>query len=170
MSEPTPPINPFAPPQSPVQDFQPLSSAQWVLASRGRRFAGALIDLILVGGLVAITSMLFSFNLATLSDNSLSALAGFSVSFLAVVFLQSYLLATRGQSLAKIILKMRILRPDGSRVSALRIIGLRYFLPGLINGIPIVGMIFSLVNPLMIFRSSRRCLHDDIADTIVLKI
>jgi uncharacterized RDD family membrane protein YckC len=97
-------------------------------------------------------------------------LAGFAVGFLAVVFLQSYLLVTRGQSLAKIILKMRILRPDGSRVSAGRIIGLRYFVPGLINGIPFVGWIFSLVNPLMIFRSSRRCLHDDIADTIVVKI
>lgn len=170
MSDPNSPLNPFAPPQSQVQDFQPLSSAGLELASRGRRFAGSLIDFILVGGFVAITSIIFSVNLAGLSDNPLSALVGFGLGFASVVILQSYLLATRGQSLAKIILKMRILRPDGSRVSAGRIIGLRYFVPGLINGIPMVGWIFSLVNPLMIFRSSRRCLHDDIADTIVVKI
>jgi hypothetical protein len=30
--------------------------------------------------------------------------------------------------------------------------------------------IYSLVDCLMIFRKSRRCLHDEIADTIVVKV
>ena len=35
--------------------------------------------------------------------------------------------------------------------------------------IPVVGWLYGLVDALMIFRDSRKCLHDNIADTIVVK-
>ena len=34
--------------------------------------------------------------------------------------------------------------------------------------VPIVGAFYALVDCLLIFRESRRCLHDNIADTIVV--
>ena len=34
----------------------------------------------------------------------------------------------------------------------------------------VVGTIYGLVDVLMIFRASRRCLHDHIADTIVVTV
>jgi hypothetical protein len=40
--------------------------------------------------------------------------------------------------------------------------------PTLIGMIPYVGWIFSLADPLFIFGESRRCLHDMLADTIVV--
>jgi len=35
--------------------------------------------------------------------------------------------------------------------------------------IPLFGQIDAIVNSLLIFRESRKCLHDNIADTIVVK-
>ena len=39
-----------------------------------------------------------------------------------------------------------------------------------IGGIPFVGFIFTIVDPLFIFQESRRCVHDLIADTLVIKV
>jgi hypothetical protein len=49
-----------------------------------------------------------------------------------------------------------------------RMLGLRYGLGWLINLVPGVGGIYSLVDALLIFRASRLCLHDQIADTHVV--
>jgi uncharacterized RDD family membrane protein YckC len=166
MSDPNSPLNPFAPPQSQVQDVPSLSANGLVLASRGRRLAGALLD-----GLIALLFCAAIFISFSVSLTSLSEVEKASWMVLPVYMLvQGYLLATRGQSLAKMILGTRIVRPDGSPVGAVRIVGLRFVLPTLINMIPVIGGILSLVDSLMIFRDSRRCLHDDIADTIVVKI
>jgi len=35
--------------------------------------------------------------------------------------------------------------------------------------VPGIGQIYSIVDALLIFRQSRKCLHDNIADTIVVK-
>jgi uncharacterized RDD family membrane protein YckC len=99
-----------------------------------------------------------------------TVVAGLSgIAFLAWIVVNIYLLVTRGQSVAKLILKIRVVRPVGSQVSWGRLLGLRYVVPALINSIPLVGILFTLIDPLMIFRDSRRCLHDDLADTIVVK-
>ena len=45
---------------------------------------------------------------------------------------------------------------------------MRYVLPTLIAALPCIGPLFSLVDALTIFRDERRCLHDDMADTIVV--
>ena len=34
--------------------------------------------------------------------------------------------------------------------------------------IPVIGTVYGLLDVLLIFRASRRCLHDNIADTIVV--
>ena len=46
---------------------------------------------------------------------------------------------------------------------------LRGFVVGLLDNIPIIGPLVSLVDPLLIFRDDQRCLHDHIADTIVVR-
>ena len=54
---------------------------------------------------------------------------------------------------------------DGSPASLGRLIWLRNVVNGLISIIPLYG----LVDMLFIFGESRQCLHDKIADTIVVK-
>jgi len=39
---------------------------------------------------------------------------------------------------------------------------------GLIGAIPFLGRLVQFIDPLLIFRDSRRCLHDEIADTTVV--
>ena len=63
---------------------------------------------------------------------------------------------------------IRVVRVDGSRVSFARFVFLRWLPLAIVGCIPFVGGIVALIDPLLIFRESRRCLHDDIADTQVV--
>ena len=51
-----------------------------------------------------------------------------------------------------------------------RAIGLRYLLNWFLMMLPFIGGIYGLVDALLIFRASRKCLHDNMADTIVVKV
>lgn len=81
---------------------------------------------------------------------------------------QLYLLLTTGQSLGKRMLGIKVVRTDGSPVDLGRLLFLRNVLPAFIN-LPTCGL-FSLVNALVILTAERRCLHDHIADTVVIQV
>ena len=61
------------------------------------------------------------------------------------------------------------MRSDGTNATLARLAGLRYFANSVLALIPVVGWLYALLDVLMIFRESRKCLHDNIADTIVVK-
>ena len=46
---------------------------------------------------------------------------------------------------------------------------LRNWVPKLIGSVPYLGMLFSLIDSLFIFRDDRRCIHDHIAGTRVVR-
>lgn len=75
-------------------------------------------------------------------------------------------LAQTGQTVGKLWLGIRIVRSDGSAADLGRVFALRMFLPGLIAAF--AGPLFSLPDALCIFGNERRCLHDLMADTIVV--
>ena len=50
-----------------------------------------------------------------------------------------------------------------------RLLGLRIILMWMLESIPFLGPLFSLVNVCFIFRDDRRCIHDLMADTVVVK-
>ena len=60
------------------------------------------------------------------------------------------------------------MRADGTPVTLSRVIFLRWLPVVLLGMIPFVGRVVGLVDALLIFRTERRCLHDNIADTIVI--
>ena len=78
-------------------------------------------------------------------------------------------LSRYGQTVGKRLLKIRIVRSNGERASLGRIFLLRYLPMMLLGKIPLVGLILVLTDILFIFREDRRCLHDMMADTIVVK-
>ena len=74
-------------------------------------------------------------------------------------------MARNSQSIAKKWLQIKVVRADGSRVSLGRLILLRNVVVWILSLIPMFG----IIDVLFIFGESRQCLHDRIADTIVIK-
>lgn len=101
-------------------------------------------------------------------------LVGMSLLGLAVIALlivQIVMISTRGQTIAKRILKIRIVRHrTGELPGFVHGFLLRAFLPGLIGMVPMIGGLFSIVDACFIFREDHRCIHDLMADTVVVKV
>jgi uncharacterized RDD family membrane protein YckC len=81
----------------------------------------------------------------------------------------SYFWATRAQSIGKMALGIKIVQIDGERATWGRIVGLRIMPMQVLSWIPFIGGLISLVDVLFIFRSNRRCIHDEIARTKVIR-
>ena len=81
----------------------------------------------------------------------------------------AWLVAANGQSIGKRLVGIKVVRTDGSRASLARIFLLRNVVNGLPNFLPYLGWLYQLVDPLFIYQDSRRCLHDLIADTVVVR-
>jgi uncharacterized RDD family membrane protein YckC len=152
------------------------------LAGRLSRLGAFLLDAFLA----AVCLMpLMNPNLATLSNHSSYSLAfsdviqvtslrdfaakGWPLILLEVI--QVVLLSVRGQTIAKRLFRIRIVRHrDGSNPGFTRAFLLRSLLPEMIEMIPFLGAVFVIADACFIFRSDRRCLHDWIADTSVVRV
>ena len=92
-----------------------------------------------------------------------------------LLLVQIIMVSMRGQTIGKRLLGIRIVRfGDGSNPGFVRAWLLRSLGVGLIGTLaalilPMLGNLFSIVNYAFIFRADRRCLHDFIADTKVVK-
>ena len=155
--------NPYAPPQSVVADvIDPAAGIQ--LADRGTRLGAALLD-----GLIVMVMVYLPFMLSVMvGGQGASSWIGLVVAGVgAIVWLVFTIkfLGENGQSIGKKACKIKILRKDGSEVSISRVIIGRNLVNGLLGVIPLYG----LIDPLFLFGNKRRCVHDYLADTIVVK-
>jgi uncharacterized RDD family membrane protein YckC len=100
------------------------------------------------------------------------------VGWLALLAVQVWMLASRGQSIGKRIVGIRIVMADGSKAGLVQAWLMREVLItviGMVAGfIPFVGPVlvrpvFHLVDWCLIFRDDQRCLHDSLAGTRVVK-
>ena len=164
------PSNPY---QSPTTTAEPETTAGTVtLAGRGQRFLGALIDglvqLAIVGPLVFFTgawdAMMNSGGQLSLS----TTLTWFIVGEVAFLAIQGWLLFNRQQTVGKWLLSMKIVGMDDAHVPAGKLYGLRYLLFHVLAQIPIINMLM-IIDPLLIFRRDKRCLHDLLAGTQVIE-
>jgi uncharacterized RDD family membrane protein YckC len=167
----------YAPPASKVADVAGTQAAE--LATRWSRLFAAVLDsvvLMALGTLLGLVLTAAGFGSALkafapgpgrnpFAPGPVAGLVGLAM-FMVV---NGWLLMDRGQTVGKAMLGVRIVRRDGSKASALRVLGLRYGLSSALNMVPMVGGLYALVDCLLIFRQSRRCLHDEIADTIVVR-
>lgn len=72
-----------------------------------------------------------------------------------------------GQSVGKRLLKLRVVRVDGSPVELWRLVLLRNVVPHVAG--QLCGLI-GLIDAIFIFGADQRCLHDLVADTIVVDV
>ena len=163
--------NRFAPPRAAVADLHPVADGPQ-LAERGERLFAAIIDSLLM---MAISLPIFfgfmdgmSLYGSGESPSTWSVLAGMLPGYLITFAIQGWFLHKSGQTVGKKARKLRIVRADGSRAGVGRLLFVRMGFMFVLALIPFVGRVIGLVDSLLIFRASRRCLHDQIADTIVV--
>lgn len=142
------------------------------LASLGARFAGRLIDTILMmalGFFAAIVIGVFmgfeSYEAEPGEEDPLLGLLLIGTAGTLYFGLQTFLLVTRSQSLGKIICGIRIHKyRSPAPASPMATVLMRGVIPYVIN---MVVCFFGLVDALFIFGKERRCLHDLMANTDV---
>jgi uncharacterized RDD family membrane protein YckC len=183
---------PKASPGDPVNDYQdfrppsaPLADAPecaFQLADRSARLGAKLLDWFTLFGVVLVVGVLAALTLpavATLLGHGGLRAAGLlelapglvvALGPLCLVVWNSVWLHRYGQTIGKRVARIRIVRSDGQRASLGRIFGLRYLPMTLLTMIPALGLLIALADCLLIFRDSRKCLHDQWADTMVIKV
>lgn len=166
-------LNPYAAPVARVDDYY---ADQLVLADRLTRLLAVIVDFAIMAGLAAIIGIGAAIVLPAVQkgeQGQAAAMIGFTivilVALLALMIVNLVLLHRYGQTIGKRVFKIRVVRLDGSHCSLLRYIFARWLPVGLLGGIPLLGPLISLIDSLMIFRSDQRCMHDLIADTIVVR-
>ncbi|MEM9587036.1 MAG: RDD family protein [Planctomycetota bacterium] len=144
------------------------------LASRWDRFAGAVIDVVCQAVFIIPLSiaidiwlemtpeLLWGMRVAAEMIEALITGATF-------LLLNGYLLATRGKTIGKLVMRTTIVDRNTKAVPEfMPLIAKRYLWLWVLELIPFLTWLI-WVDILLIFRSSKACLHDDVANTMVIK-
>ncbi len=161
--------NPYAPPQAAVLDIvDPGTNA--LPAERATRLGAAILDGLIFGAMVYIPIIFTAAAAGAVDEDGGSTILVVGslftlVGLIAWSWLTIRFVLRNGQTIAKKLTGIKVVRSDGSPVSLSRIFWLRNVVNGIISIIPFYG----LVEVLFIFSESRQCLHDKMADTIVVR-
>jgi uncharacterized RDD family membrane protein YckC len=186
------PVNPYLPPVSDVNVglFAPPQGVE--LAERSTRLVAVTLD-----GLLACIPFLpmlalgfyflaaLEFRPPTGGDEFPSGIPGMEDAHVALLFglaslvamlgmlglfiYQWVLISNTGQTLGKKWTGIRIELLGGPPVNFVSGVLLRNWVPKLIGMVPYLGVLFHLIDVLFIFREDRRCIHDHIAGTRVVR-
>ena len=177
--------NPYTAPQSaPELVSEPeLNSSE--LASRWARLGAAFLDGLIVS--IIVFPAIFLIGFFSLSSD-LQGLERLSSSFqltstsifwqvinlfigiLSYIAINGYFLVKSGQSIGKKILNIQIVDYTTNQLlPPSKVLGMRYALIQALYNIPVVGSLFAFIDMLFIFGNEKRCLHDSIAHSKVIK-
>ena len=170
--------NPYAPSSALPGDSYDYGSAagQPPLASLGDRLVGAIIDGIVVGIPAMVVGVLMGivlvniFPVDSVAFQVASFVIGLPIGIGLFIAIQGYLLANYGQTVGKRVVNTQIVSDDNQLIPLVPLILKRYIPFWVLGSLPMVGFLFVLANVLAIFRGNRKCLHDEIAGSKVIKI
>jgi uncharacterized RDD family membrane protein YckC len=143
------------------------------LATRWQRIGAVLIDALLYG----VPAMLITkfLNLLVIpargQQPSIETLA--SISFFCFVFflaLNYKPLKMRGQTIGKTVLGIKIIDDQNQVPNIYRLILLRQLPLFLLHPLPMLGKLYSLFDGMLIFGRPRKCIHDLLAGTRVVRV
>lgn len=181
---PTAEFNPWAAGVLNTKPEVPLDAGDFPLAKLWQRFAGGLIDLVLVLPLAMALFVLLalgyvryvegmSVGLFLRSMDYTNYLVRGTLLFISMpasfLILNSYLILKRGQTFGKFFLKTRMVGNDGQLMPLPRIVLFRYLLFWFLWFLPLIQYII-FIDALCIFGEERKCLHDDVAGTKVVSL
>lgn len=173
-------INPYASPSTTGGEYDFSASENDELARRFTRFAAALVDgilILMVTGPVMLATGYYV-RAQTQQIGFFEQLGMSLFGMFVMLALNGYLLATRGQTIGKMLTKIQIVdAQSGKLLPFLRVYVYRYlwmlplvfivaFIPGTADD-QIVNLA-AFINVIFIFGAARRCLHDYIAGSKVV--
>jgi uncharacterized RDD family membrane protein YckC len=161
--------NPYAPPRAKVSDIGGEVTVE--PASRGIRLGAAILDIVIFTIAYLPLMISISSNPMAIMDPAtfMSAMGLLTIAaYLVLIGITIVFVHRNGQTIGKKLVGIKVVRSDGSRASLGRIFWLRNFVNGLPSLVPILGGVYVLVDHLFIFGDKRQCVHDKIADTIVV--
>lgn len=160
-----------------MDSHQPQDTYEVEAATRLSRLGAALIDGLILALPGIALAVLVPMALVTRSLGSLMVAVPLAGLFLlGVLVAQIVLLVKNGQTIGKKALGIRMITSEGETPSIWRVFLLRW-LPFAVTALTVelifkvrgLGNIIHLVDALLIFQPTRRCLHDLFADTHVIK-
>ncbi|WP_317929656.1 RDD family protein [Halioxenophilus sp. WMMB6] len=161
--------NIYATPQATLANEEVVSTER---ASRWARLAASLVDTILLFPVMIACY----FAIVAYADEIIGGLnrLWFEVAYvvLSIVYffiVNGWLLVKRGQTLGKKLLGIRAIKLNGDAMD-MPTIAKRYAWYWLVPQVPYIGGVVAVIGTLMIFGREKRCLHDHIADTKVVKV
>lgn len=175
-----PQLNPY---KAPISSVEAIQIDELTLASRWRRLIARLIDttILLVISIqvsnwllrnwpVQVTNNYYIYGFFWSSNTSyifLDLFVGIGV----FAILNTYLLATRGQTIGKYVLKIRIVDHRSDEVAKLRFsLLLREGIMMQLSLFGMMGTLIAMIDVLFIFSRNRRCLHDYWSFTKVVRL
>lgn len=172
------PSNPYASPPQLAEfgaaDIAMVSGGFHDLADLSTRFVGGLIDTGIYF-IAACLGLLAAFAIAEMQSVRIDELEGLLLPIavmtpvVPVLIAQWVLISTTAQSFGKRAMNMRIVRhSDGAPIGFVRGVLLRSIVSRVL--MRLMCRLGSLIDVLVIFTSDRRCLHDYIAGTVVVRV
>lgn len=162
--------NVYSTPQSQLVDQ--VDDSEKPLASRWARLGASIIDSIIIM-IILVPVMYFTGGFDGMMEGVQPGFAYmFGIGFLnfVVFFVINYrYLIANGQTIGKKVLEIKIVDLNGNVPVFQPQLLIRYAVFVLPGQIPFVGQLFSLINVLFIFTAEKRCIHDLVAKTKVVK-
>ena len=142
--------------------------AQYVLADSGARLFARILDGVLLVGvaLALVVPAAVAAGTGTVRVMMLLFVAG---AVLALLY-EPLMIARNGQTVGKILLRVRVVRADGSGVPGMGRSFRRWAVPGLLAFIPFVGWLLTLAcYASLLWDRSKQGWHDKAAGTVVVR-
>lgn len=168
--------NPYAPPRSNVES--PESAVSTLeLADRGTRLGASLLDGVITG--LPVFGLVLALFLASghgfldpmpAGTHVLFILGALLIGAAVHLAINGHLLVKHGQTVGKKLCGIRIIRRDGGLPTLWDSFGKRHMPVMVVSQIPFIGGLLTIIDACFIFRDNRRCLHDELAGTLVVKV
>ena len=175
--------NPYQPPSEPAETPwpPPFEAEQFVAASRWQRFWASTADFLVFMGMTAILrrvgwwpeslqSTPHSFTgILGVQPTPQSLKMSAAAAWLWLV-MQGFWLHRHGQTVGKRALRIRVVDLAGNKPNLWTLYVVRHLAFIAVMELPYVGLLIALVDSLAIFGPGRRCLHDYLAGTWVVRV
>lgn len=169
-------LNPYVAPGAAVV-AAPTDRVEGRLAGRGERLAAALLDTLIALAIMGPLMLAGGFWADAMAAAEAGTRIGWAtgaawglIGFIVLVLVQGWPLAKSAQTWGKRAVGIRIMKLDGTRPGLAHLLLRRYLPAQLLAMVPFAGNLLSAANVLLIFRPDRRCGHDLVAGTRVVRV